>query len=121
RLDLVLLTAPGLIVETLRSLRTPDAGSGLAGPSLRTADVASALALGAVPLILWHLFALAYYGFPFPNTAYAKLGTGIPSAELMAQGLRYLSESFRADPVTLLTIAAAALASVWRPTRQTAA
>ena len=32
------------------------------------------------PLVLmggWHLFSLVYYGFLFPNTAYAKLGTGI--------------------------------------------
>jgi arabinofuranosyltransferase len=121
RLDLVLLTAPGLISESLRSLRKPDAGSAPAGHRLRPAEVASALALGAAPLIVWHLFAVIYYGFPFPNTAYAKLGTGIPSAALMAQGLRYLNESFRADPLTLLTIAAAALVCVWRPTRHTAA
>ncbi len=121
RLDLALLTAPGLMLEIVRSLRTHEGGTTVAGRPLRWAEVASAVAVGAVPLILWHLFALVYYGFPFPNTAYAKLGTGIPSADLMAQGLRYLSESFRADPVTLLTIAAAAVASLWRPTPQTAA
>ena len=120
RLDLVLLTAPGLLVEIHRSLRDGDTGA-TTGHALRMFDVLSALALGAVPLILWHLFALVYYGFPFPNTAYAKLGTGIPSTELMAQGLRYLSESFRADPVTLLTIAGAALVGVWRPTPRSAA
>ena len=121
RLDLALLVAPGLLVEIVRSLRNADGTRALEGRPLRRIDVASALALGAVPLILWHVFALVYYGFPFPNTAYAKLGTGIPSAELMAQGLRYLSESLRADPVTLLTIAAAAAVALWRPTARTAA
>ena len=32
-------------------------------------------ALGFLPFIFWELFSLLYYGFPFPNTAYAKLGT----------------------------------------------
>jgi arabinofuranosyltransferase len=109
RLDLALLVAPGLVVEIVRGWRT------------RRSDVAPALALGALPLVLWHAFALVYYGFLFPNTAYAKLGTGLPSSELMAQGLRYLQESFVNDPVTLLIIAAGALVGVWRPTPQTAA
>jgi arabinofuranosyltransferase len=38
---------------------------------------ARAAALGLVPAAAWTLFALAYFGFPFPNTAYAKLATGI--------------------------------------------
>jgi len=120
RLDLAVLVAPGLLVEIYRSVR-PDPRAGAAGRPLGVAAVASALVLGALPLVLWHLFALVYYGFPFPNTAYAKLGTGIPAHELMAQGVRYLSESFGADPITLLTIAAAALAGLWRPTVRTAA
>jgi len=121
RLDLVLLTAPGLLVEIYRALGEREGGGEAMGRLLRAFDVLPALVLGAVPLILWHLFALVYYGFLFPNTAYAKLGTGIPSTELMAQGLRYLSESFRADPVTLLTIAGAMLVGLWRPTPRTAA
>jgi arabinofuranosyltransferase len=110
RLDLVLLTAPGVIVEIFRSRRV-----------LRWREMAAMLALGAVPLVLWHLFALIYYGFLFPNTAYAKLGTGISSSMLMVQGLRYLSESFRNDPLTLLAIATAVLAALWSRTVKTAA
>jgi arabinofuranosyltransferase len=109
RLDLALLTAPGMAVEIYRSRR------------LRWQEVVAPLALASVPLILWHLFAFFYYGFAVPNTAYAKLGTGIPAAELIAQGLRFLGQSLRDDPVTLLTIAAAALAGLWRPTAQTMA
>ena len=35
------------------------------------------MAVGMLPLVLWLGFSLGYYGFPFPNTAYAKLNTGI--------------------------------------------
>jgi len=38
------------------------------------------LALGFLPLLAWEAFALLYYGFPFPNTAYAKLQTGVGSS-----------------------------------------
>ena len=34
--------------------------------------------LGFIPLIAWELFSLIYYGFLLPNTAYAKLNTGLP-------------------------------------------
>ncbi|MET0409716.1 MAG: hypothetical protein ABW217_00400, partial [Polyangiaceae bacterium] len=62
--------------------------------------------LAASPFVAWELFSIFYYGFPFPNTAYAKLNTGVPSVELMAQGLRYLGANLRYDPLTLATIAA---------------
>jgi arabinofuranosyltransferase len=110
RLDLVLLTAPGVIAEIFRSRRV-----------LRAREVIAILALAAIPLVLWHLFALIYYGFLFPNSAYAKLGTGLSSSLLMAQGLRYLSESFRTDPLTLLAIASAIPLALWRRTAATTA
>ena len=43
------------------------------------------------PFILWSLFSLIYYGFLFPNTAYAKLNTGIPRIEIFIQGLKYFT------------------------------
>ena len=43
---------------------------------------ARAALVGMLPAVLWTLFSLVYYGFPFPNTAYAKLGMGIDSGEL---------------------------------------
>ena len=64
-------------------------------------------ALGGSPLVFWELFSLFYYGFPFPNTAYAKLLTGVPKTDLMLQGLRYLADSLTRDPLTLVTLAAA--------------
>jgi len=63
-----------------------------------------AMGLGFLPFILWECFSLAYYGFLFPNTAYAKLNTGIDGGELVVQGLRYFLHSIRFDPLTLLAI-----------------
>jgi len=60
--------------------------------------------LGFLPFILWELFSLLYYGFPFPNTAYAKLGTGISSLLLLQQGIRYVIDSIQRDPATLFVI-----------------
>ena len=65
------------------------------------------LALGLLPLIIWELFAILYYGFPFPNTAYAKLNIGINEFELIKQGLYYLFDSLQRDPITLISIIAA--------------
>jgi arabinofuranosyltransferase len=64
----------------------------------------TALILGQLPFILWEIFATFYYGFPFPNTAYAKLNTGISSGEYIQQGLLYLLNSLEMDPITLLVI-----------------
>ena len=59
---------------------------------------------GLMPLILWEGFSLLYFGFIFPNTYYTKLYTGIPSSEYIAQGIRYLENSFHLDPITLCVI-----------------
>jgi len=54
------------------------------------------------PFIAWELFSLIYYGFPFPNTAYAKLYTGIAKEAYIRQGWLYLIDSFLHDPTTLM-------------------
>lgn len=59
---------------------------------------------GFLPFILWELFSLFYYGFLFPNTAYAKIQTGVPVAALVTQGFYYLLDSLTLDPLTLLVI-----------------
>ncbi len=103
RIDALLLVVPALfwIVWRHRSWRA----SGL-------------VVLGFLPLILWTAFSLFYYGFPFPNTAYAKLATGIPSTDLSRQGLAYLINSLRWDPLTMTAVAAALLmAAVSRQAR----
>ncbi len=51
-----------------------------------------------LPASLWQLFALLYYGFPFPNTAYAKLLTvGLPWSWRLERGGAYLLDSLRWD------------------------
>ena len=44
---------------------------------------------GVLPFILWELFSLFYYGFLFPNTVYAKLGTGISLGRYIKKGIDY--------------------------------
>jgi arabinofuranosyltransferase len=62
--------------------------------------------IGLLPAMLWTIFALIYYGFPMPNTAYAKLDTGVDRWELRRQGLLYLLDSVDRDPLTMLAIVA---------------
>ena len=61
--------------------------------------------LGFLPLILWELFSFFYYGSFSPNTAYAKLNTGISSGMLVKQGYFYFLNSISLDPLTLSVIA----------------
>ncbi len=59
---------------------------------------------GIIVLASWISFSLVYYGFPLPNTAYAKLGMGIHSGELILQGFWYYLDSLSGDPITLAFI-----------------
>ncbi len=68
----------------------------------RPLAIARSLAIGAVPALAWTAFAIVYYGFPFPNTAYAKLATHISRTELWSQGLLYLVDSLDRDALTLV-------------------
>ena len=61
--------------------------------------------LGLLPFVAWSVFAFFYYGFVFPSSAYAKLGTFVHWEQLVAQGGCYLSNSLSWDPVTLFVIA----------------
>jgi Flp pilus assembly protein TadD len=63
-------------------------------------------------------FSLVYYGFPFPNTAYAKLATGIPRLEYWQHGLAYVANSLRWDPITLAAIAAGLTGALLAPDRR---
>ncbi len=59
---------------------------------------------GFIPLLIWELFSIIYYGFPFPNTAYAKLGASIPRSDLLHQGLHYYTWTYQQDRITLITL-----------------
>ena len=58
--------------------------------------------IGLLPFVLWELFATFYYGFPFPNTAYAKLGTNIGLRDYIIRGLRYYMNAAICDPIILI-------------------
>ena len=62
------------------------------------------IALGSLPAVVWLAFAVIYYGFAFPNTYYAKASAGFPASVQTSQGLAYLLNSLRFDPITLVTI-----------------
>jgi arabinofuranosyltransferase len=64
------------------------------------------LVLSTLPILLWEAFSLLYYGFLFPNTAYAKLNTGIAESDLFRQGWLYLENLQQWDVLTLFTILA---------------
>lgn len=56
--------------------------------------------LAVSPVLIWTIFSLFYYGFPLPNTAYAKLGTGISIVDRFFQGGEYFLHSINRDPIT---------------------
>ncbi len=71
--------------------------------------------LGTAPASLWLCFSLFYYGFLFPNTAFAKAANaGIPRIDRMARGLEYLQNSLSWDTATHLLIGAAAIIALLR-------
>lgn len=100
RMDTVLLVAPALAWLTIRAMR---------GRGERVLPLV--IGFGA-PAAAWLMFAMVYYGFPLPNTYYAKVATGIPSSLLHRQGLAYVFNSFSHDPITLGTIGLAIALSI---------
>ena len=62
------------------------------------------IAIGLLPLFMWEAFSLFYYGSLIPNTALAKLNTGLPQSELVLQGLLHLIQTAVYDPLTILII-----------------
>jgi arabinofuranosyltransferase len=91
RMDTLLLFAPALVTSFLKA------------PSRKSAI---GFLLGFSPFLLWELFAVWYYGFLFPNTAYAKLDTGISSLVMLRQGAGYLASTLTFDPVIFLVFVA---------------
>lgn len=57
---------------------------------------------GLMPFILWELFATFYYGFPFPNTAYVKLGASMPLLDYIIRGQDYFFATLLFDPIVVL-------------------
>jgi len=105
RIDSLLLFLPALVLELWQLRAHFPKALGL-------------MALGFLPMILWEIFSLLYYGFPFPNTYYAKLTTGIPQTDLYRQGWFYFINSFKWDHVTLPVISLAVLFSLFSRERK---
>jgi arabinofuranosyltransferase len=95
RPDAILIVAPLLLTATW-TMR-----------ELGARAILTAILVGSLPAVGWTVFATIYYGFPFPNTAYAKLAMGIDPGELRVQGLLYLLDSIDRDPIALTTVACA--------------
>ena len=91
RLDTILIYLPALVYLFWKSVN-----------KLKTV---SSILVGFLPLALWELFSIFYYGTLFPNTASAKLSTGIPITTLLKQGVYYFLNSLHLDTITLTTIA----------------
>ncbi len=92
RMDTLLLYLPVLIVAFVKAFKI------VKWKAIRT------ILLGALPALAWLVFSVIYYGFPFPNTYYAKLTTGISAELLIRQGVLYFINSLQVDPLTLVVI-----------------
>ena len=90
RLDTILLYGPALALIVWQSSSKPKA--------------IYSILIGLLPIALWEIFSLFYYGTLFPNTAVAKLNTGIESITLFRQGVYYFLNSLRLDSITLVFI-----------------
>ena len=91
RMDAMLLVLPALGVALYR---------------LRSLRALGTILLGFAPFLAWEVFALFYYGSPLPNTAYAKLNTGLPIGVLIHQGALFLLANVKSDPLTPIVIIA---------------
>ncbi|HLA98212.1 MAG TPA: hypothetical protein VJL34_07135 [Anaerolineales bacterium] len=104
RMDTLLLFIPALIYA-FRQSHAPKKAAFLLG-------------LGFLPFFIWELFSLFYYGFPFPNTAYAKLNTGISKLDLIQQGLNYYRSSILLDPIILVVLSGSLVWFLWKGSPQ---
>ncbi len=102
RQDHLLLIAPALISLLVRP--TEQSGSRRIRWQLIDRQAFMRLLIGVVPVALWFGFSLFYYGFLFPNTAYAKLNTDLARSESIQQGLLYVFETLKNDPLLFVIL-----------------
>ncbi len=101
RPDTILLYIPPLIYVTHQTIRKEAWG------------LVPLIVIATLPSALWVMFSLIYYGFPFPNTAYAKLlNTGIPFSWKVLRGLRYLANSMYWDAPSYIMALLAVMLSI---------
>jgi len=75
------------------------------------------LLAGGAPLLAWFGFATIYYGFPLPNTAYAKLPANYPLELYINSGLDYVQSLLFYSPLTALILLAGSIMSIWALTK----
>jgi arabinofuranosyltransferase len=93
RQDTVLLYLPALAAVLWERRKAP---------GLR---LARTIPVGLSPAIAWLLFSTFYYGFPFPNTAYAKMiTTNLSLVQRLERGSVYYLITFRWDALAFLAI-----------------
>jgi arabinofuranosyltransferase len=95
RMDTILLYLPPLIHLLIKGIRQFRWG------------MIKVFLLGTLPASLWLLFATVYYGFPLPNTYYAKVAIGMPLSLVFKQGIAYILNSINFDPITITAVALA--------------
>jgi len=100
RMDTLLLTLPIILAVLLRTRNRRNVYRAL---------------FGFAPAPIWVLFSVVYYGFPFPNSAYAKLNISIPRTELVQQGLAYAFDALVHDPALVILIALGSLMGLATP------
>lgn len=66
-------------------------------------NVIKSALLGFAPTYIWLVFAVIYFGFPFPNTYYAKMDFGYTDI-VIKQSINYLYTVSIKDSVTMLSI-----------------
>jgi len=60
--------------------------------------------IGLIPIFFWIIFSLFYYGSPVPNTALAKVGTGLAIQDRFIQAIYYFQWTYENDKVTLIIL-----------------
>lgn len=85
RQDLIILIIPYVLYLTLKLK-----------PSKKS--FIKSFIIGTLPASLWEAFSIYYYGFPFPNTYYAKLHSGAPLINYLERGIEYIASLFLFDP-----------------------
>ena len=100
RHDFALLVAPALVVLAWNA---------------RGLDRVRVVCAAIVPLAAWTIFAVIYYGSPWPNSAYAKLNAGLTLIESLRASTSYFRDFVRYDPVSAATISIATIAALLAP------
>lgn len=59
--------------------------------------------IGTFPAACWTIFSLIYYGFPFPNTYFAKMELGYTDI-VVKQSINYIYAVLVTDPITVAAI-----------------